>query len=79
MARLGPKARNPHPEAVSPRKAAEILDVHISTIRRWIRRGHLLAYRVGPQIVRIPRSEIAKFRAHRIAYPDRPRNTISIP
>lgn len=34
-------------------QAARLLDVHISTIRRWIGKGKLPAYRVGDKGVRI--------------------------
>lgn len=56
------------PEAVSLQQAAEILDVCDLTIRRWIRRGFIRAFRVGPQLVRIPRSEIARMRDLRMPY-----------
>lgn len=56
------------PEAVSVQQAAAILSVSPNTIRRWIRRKFLLAYRVGPLLVRIPRSEIARMRQHRLDY-----------
>lgn len=67
-----PKLRRKYPEAISMRQAAEILGVHPRTIRRWIRRRIIPAYRIGPQLVRIPRSAIAKLRAIRIelAIPD---------
>lgn len=58
------------PEAIPPRLAAEILHVSLTSIRRWIRKGYLKAYRVGPQMVRIPRSEIARMRLHRVTYID---------
>lgn len=50
------------------RHAAEILEVNKVTIRRWIRRGFIKAYRVGPQQIRIPRSEIARMRAVRLPF-----------
>lgn len=56
------------PEAVSVRMAADILGVHMSTIRRWIRRGWMKGYRVGPYLVRIPRSEIKRMRDLRVAH-----------
>lgn len=56
------------PEAVSIQLAATILDVHQVTIRRWIKGGYIKAYRVGPYLIRIPRSEIVRMRAVRIPY-----------
>lgn len=35
-------------------EAARRLDVHEDTIRRWIDRGILDAYKVGPRLTRIP-------------------------
>lgn len=60
--------RHELPEAISVHLAATILDVHHLTIRNWIRRGYIKAYRVGPLLIRIPRSEIARLRTHRITY-----------
>lgn len=76
------------PEAISIRLAAELLDVSMGTIRRWIKygipypdgsRGPFLAYRIGPQIVRIPRSEIARIRRGRLALANIPDNYTSAP
>ena len=67
MPREKPKAL---PEAISVKKAAEILDVHHLTIRRWIRGGWIKAYRVGPMLIRIPRSELSRMRTLRVEYSD---------
>jgi len=56
------------PEAVSVKKAAEVLSVNEITIRRWIRWGHLKAYRVGPFLIRIPRTELARMRTLRVGF-----------
>lgn len=48
--------------------AADLLDVSRITIRRWIKRGFLKGYRVGPQQIRIPRSEIARLRSVRLPF-----------
>lgn len=56
------------PEAVSPQQVAEILDVSLLTVRRWIYKGYIRAYRVGPKLVRIPRTEILRMRAVRIPF-----------
>ncbi len=61
------KRRKRLPEAVPISMAADILAVHHVTIRRWIRYGIIEAIRIGPQIIRIPRSEIARLRKCRIA------------
>jgi excisionase family DNA binding protein len=61
-------SKKPVPEAVSVSKAAEILDVCHMTVRRWIISGYIKAYRVGPMLIRIPRSEIARLRTLRIEY-----------
>jgi excisionase family DNA binding protein len=55
-------SNRPLPEAIPPLQAAEILGVSVVTIKRWIRQHRILAYRVGPTLVRIPRSEIARLR-----------------
>jgi hypothetical protein len=41
------------------------------TIRRWIKRRYIVAYRVGPRLIRIPRSEISRMRAVRLVDDDR--------
>lgn len=56
------------PEAISVKMCADILGVSVSSVRRWIRYGYIKAYRVGPQLVRIPRSEILRMRAVRMPY-----------
>lgn len=63
--------RKPLPEAISVRQTADLLGVHHTTIRRWIRCGFLRAYRVGPQMVRIPRTEIIRMRAVRMPVVER--------
>lgn len=60
------------PEAISIQKTAELLDVSPMTIHRWIARGFIRAYRVGPRLVRIPRSEIVRMRKFRIETQDEP-------
>ena len=62
---MSPK-KKPLPEAISIRQTAQLLDVHHTTVRRWIRCGFILAYRVGPQLVRIPRTEIVRMRKVRM-------------
>lgn len=66
MASTPAPKRTPIAEAVSIHQCAQILGVHHVTVRRWIRRGFIKAHRVGPLIVRIPRSEIIRIRTVRI-------------
>lgn len=54
-----PVADRPKPEAVSPERAAELLDVSVETIRRHIQAGKLPALRVGHQY-RILLSELKR-------------------
>jgi excisionase family DNA binding protein len=46
------------PEDFSPAEAATYMKVDTSTIRRWIYRGLLPAQRVGPNRLRINRSDL---------------------
>lgn len=50
-------------EAVSVQHAAIILDVHVNTIYNWIESGVVIAVHIGPRLLRIPRSEIARLRS----------------
>lgn len=61
---LGPR------EAVSLKRAAYLLDVHEDTIRRWWKDGKILVIRVGPKLLRVPRSEIAKLRKAGAVHPN---------
>ena len=38
------------PDLIRPGKAARMLGLHITTIYRWILKGRLPAYGVGPQV-----------------------------
>lgn len=60
--------KKPIPEAVSVKETAQILDVCQMTIHRWIKSGYIKAYRVGPHLIRIPRSEISRLRSIRIEF-----------
>ncbi|AWG65288.1 DNA-binding protein [Mycobacteroides abscessus] len=54
--------KTPEPStAVSPRYAADLAQVHVSTVRRWIKDGHLKAWRAGPRLLRIDRDELMAF------------------
>lgn len=50
--------------------AAGLLSVNPLTIRRWIKRGYVKAYRVGPKLTRIPITEISRLRTIRIKADD---------
>lgn len=41
-------------------QTAEHFGVDIKTIRRWISQGRLIAYRVGPRLIRVDRESILK-------------------
>jgi excisionase family DNA binding protein len=47
----------PHP---TQKQAAEFIGVDVKTIRRWIAQGRLVAYRVGPRLIRVDRESILK-------------------
>jgi excisionase family DNA binding protein len=42
------------------KETAEFFGVDVKTIRRWIAHGRLIAYRVGPKLIRIERESILK-------------------
>lgn len=48
-------------ESVTVRYAADLAHVHVSTVRRWIKDGHLKAWRAGPRLLRINRDELMTF------------------
>lgn len=58
------------PEAISVQRAALLLDVHENTIYNWIRVGYLQAIRLGPRVLRIPRTEIARLRVVGTIHPN---------
>ncbi len=41
------------------RQAADTLNCHPNTVRRWIASGRLPAYRVGPKLLRVRAEDIA--------------------
>lgn len=43
----------------------DLMGVHINTGRRWVSRGYVVAYRCGPRLLRIPRSEVPRMRKYR--------------
>lgn len=42
-------------------QAADLVQAHPQTIRRWIYEGDLKAYQFGQRLIRIPRDELIKF------------------
>jgi len=52
-------------EAISLQRAAFLLDVHEDTLRRWWKSGRLVIVRIGPKLLRVPKSEIARLRVER--------------
>ena len=54
---ITPAQLPPNPDI---KKTAEYFDVDVKTIRRWISRGRLTAYRVGPRLIRVDRASILK-------------------
>jgi len=42
-----PKTKDELPKLLTIRQAAEILNVHVETLRRWDKRGKLKAFRVN--------------------------------
>lgn len=51
------------PEGLSVQMVAMLLDVHENTVYNWIKDDIILAVRVGPRLLRIPRSEISRLRS----------------
>jgi excisionase family DNA binding protein len=41
--------------------AAEYVDVHPRTLRRWIAAGRLPAYRLGPRLIKLDLDELDEF------------------
>ncbi|WP_282775910.1 helix-turn-helix domain-containing protein [Nocardia sp. CC201C] len=56
--RRGADTRVPTGQLMSLRDAAALAQVNIKTLRRWIDGGHLNAYRMGPRLLRVERSEL---------------------
>lgn len=50
----------PHPVPdLTIRQAADALNCHPNTLRRYIARGRLPAYRVGPKLLRVRAEDVA--------------------
>ncbi len=50
------------PEVFGLQKAARILDVSVSTLRRWIRNGHMRAFKVGPKLWHVEIAELRRLK-----------------
>lgn len=50
------------PEAFGLQRSAELLDVSVSTLRRWIKEGHLRAFKVGPKLWHVPLEELRRLK-----------------
>ncbi|WP_028654858.1 helix-turn-helix domain-containing protein [Nocardioides sp. J54] len=46
------------PVRISLKEAAEILDVSVETVRRWIAAGDLPAERIGKRLLKVNRSDV---------------------
>jgi excisionase family DNA binding protein len=42
------------------KQTADYFGVDVKTVRRWIAQGRLIAYRVGPRLIRVDRASILK-------------------
>ena len=49
------------PDLLTPAEVAELLRVSKRTVLRWVETGELRAFRFGPRLLRIPRSEVERF------------------
>jgi excisionase family DNA binding protein len=47
-----------HPDLLTIAETARLLKVSVVTIKRWLRQGHLTAYRIGPRALRVRRSDL---------------------
>lgn len=45
-------------ELLTLAETAQLLKVSVVTLKRWLRQGHLTAYRVGPRALRIRRTDL---------------------
>ncbi|MFG1826743.1 helix-turn-helix domain-containing protein [Microbispora bryophytorum] len=54
------------PIGYKPRQFAELFDVHVNTVYVWIRTGQLTVIKIG-RTYRIPRAELSRLKAERVA------------
>ncbi len=48
------------PPQVPLKQAAQFFGVDVRTVRRWISDGRLVAYRVGPRLIRVDRDSVLR-------------------
>lgn len=51
-------SQSPERRYVSINDAAEYVDAHHQTIRRWIAEGRITGYRLGPRMIRVDLDEL---------------------
>jgi len=56
----GIRMKDEFDELLTIGEAAEVVGVHPSTIRRRIEKGKLIAFRVGPRLIRVRRSDLER-------------------
>ena len=49
------------PPLLTAAQAADLIGVHVVTLRKWAASGKIVAYKVGPKLWRFPREEVAKY------------------
>lgn len=49
------------PPLLTTEQAAELLGVHVVTLRKWAATEKIAARKVGPRLWRFPREEVTKF------------------
>ena len=49
------------PPLLTAAQAADLIGVHVVTLRKWAATGKIVAHKVGPKLWRIPREEVAKY------------------
>ena len=63
---MGARKRTGVVRAIPIDRAAKLIGVSTTTVRRWIRSRHIRALRIGPWLVRIPVSEVNRVKSVRI-------------
>ena len=49
------------PPLLTAAQAADLIGVHVVTLRKWAATGKIVAHKVGPKLWRFPREEVAKY------------------
>ena len=57
---MSPSSANPTGEQsfLNPQEISDLLRVSVQTVRRWIKEGSLPAYKVGPRMWRIRKTDL---------------------